>query len=108
MDFKEYQRRAVMTAIYPGNLSIMYPALGLAGECGEICNKVKKIFRDKQGLLNENDQAKLAHELGDVLWYLAVLANDLGIDLDEIARENLLKLMDRKERGTIQGDGDSR
>lgn len=106
--FTEYQISAVKTAIYGNQNSIFYPALGLAGEAGEVCNKVKKIFRDNDGHLTEEKRQELAAELGDVLWYCAALANDLGLSLDSIARMNIAKLNARKEAGTIGGSGDNR
>ena len=98
-----YQQRAVTTAIYKSEHAILYPALGLAGEAGEIANKVKKVIRD--GTFDRED---LAAELGDVLWYVAVLAQDLGVNLGDVAAGNLAKLKSRKARGTIQGSGDKR
>ena len=106
--FTEYQISAVKTAIYGDHNKIFYPALGLAGEAGEVCNKVKKIFRDNNGQLTGEKREELAAELGDVLWYCAALANDLGLSLDIIARMNIIKLNSRKEAGTIGGSGDNR
>ena len=84
----------------------MYPALGLAGEAGEVADKVKKIIRDNKSLVNEKQE--LAKELGDVLWYINALARDIGYSLEVIAEMNLEKLESRKERGTLQGNGDNR
>ena len=106
--FTEYQVSAVKTAIYGDQNKIFYPALGLAGEAGEVCNKVKKIFRDNNGQLTGKKREELAAEIGDVLWYCAALANDLGLSLDFIARMNITKLNARKEAGTIGGSGDNR
>lgn len=109
MKMNEYQRKSVEFAIYPHSHSILYPALGLAGEAGEVANKVKKFIRD--GYDQENFELKkieLASEIGDVLWYCAALARDLGFDLSTIAQENYTKLSGRKERGTIGGNGDTR
>ena len=102
-DFNSYQRSASKTAIYPDEHRILYPALGLAGEAGEVANKVKKYMRD--GHLDTMDLAK---ELGDVLWYVAMVANDIDFDLSQIAELNIQKLNSRMERGTIQGSGDNR
>lgn len=104
-----YQRSALTTAVYPriGHPAV-YPALGLFGEAGEVCNKLKKVFRDNNGVLTEAEAAALADELGDLLWYIAALAHELGFDLDTIAAQNLTKLHDRKRRGTLKGHGDSR
>ncbi len=108
MSFTEYQREAVSTAVYPDSMKISYPTMGLCGEAGEIANKVKKIFRDKDGRLDDITREKLRGELGDALWYLAVLSNDLGLNLGDVARSNISKLQGRKERGVLKGDGDNR
>jgi len=104
-----YQKKATETAIYPESHKIVYPALGLAGEAGEVANKVKKFVRDgydHEGF--EQKKIELASEIGDVLWYCAVLANDLGYTLQHIAQGNIHKLADRAKRGKISGDGDNR
>jgi len=104
-----YQKEAVKTAIYPDSHSIIYPALGLAGEAGEIANKVKKFVRDgydQEGF--EQKQIELMAEIGDVLWYCAALARDIGFDLQHVAQYNIHKLQDRAARGKIGGDGDNR
>ena len=103
MDFKEYQRKAVDFAIYPATHKVLYPTLGLCGEAGEVAEKVKKQVRD--GVFNRHEVAK---ELGDVLWYLANICNDIGYNLDEIADLNIDKLSSRKKRDVIQGSGDNR
>lgn len=103
MRFDDYQTSARSTAIYPQNAQIVYPAMGLAAEAGEVANKVKKIIRD-----GKMDRQAIADELGDVLWYVAVLAYDLDYTLSEIAENNIAKLIGRKERGTIAGNGDNR
>lgn len=104
MDFAEYQKAAERTAIYPREHKITYPLLGLAGEVGEFANKYKKVLRD--GTPISFDDA--TGELGDILWYLAALASDLGLSLDNIAQANIKKLASRQERGTLQGSGDNR
>jgi len=101
--FREYQRKAVSFAIYPATHKVLYPALGLCGETGEVAEKVKKQVRD--GVFNRHEVAK---ELGDVLWYLANLSNDIGYNLDEIANINIEKLTSRKNRDKIKGSGDNR
>ena len=103
LDFDTYQTKAVETAIYPSTAQVVYPAMGLANEAGEVLGKVKKIIRD--GTYNRED---IAAELGDVLWYAAALARDLNVDLSTIAQMNLDKLSDRKARGKLQGSGDKR
>jgi len=101
--FREYQRKAVSFAIYPATHKVLYPTLGLCGETGEVAEKVKKQVRD--GVFNRHEVAK---ELGDVLWYLANLSNDIGYNLDEIADMNIEKLTSRKNRDKIKGSGDNR
>ena len=107
MDFNSYQRIAKTTAIYPATHKILYPALGLAGEAGEVANKVKKLVRDGTSSLPKEWKEQIGSEIGDVLWYCAVLADDLGISLGKIASENETKLQGRKKRGMISGSGDS-
>lgn len=105
----DYQKQAVETAIYkPIGHPCIYPALGLANECGEVLGKVKKVFRDHDGQFTEDIRKAIAGELGDCLWYLAVLAKEMDYTLKEIAEINIKKLSSRKEKGTIKGDGDNR
>lgn len=104
----EYQEEAAETAIYPQHYSIVYPALGLAGEAGEVADKVKKVIRDKEGEFGLDDRQEIAKELGDVLWYVANLAADIEYSLEEIAVMNLDKLNSRKARGALRGSGDNR
>ena len=109
MRISDYQERSRATAVYPGaGDNLTYPALGLCGEAGEAAEKVKKALRDDGGVLTEERRAALAAELGDVLWYVAQLATEAGLDLDEIAEDNLAKLLSRKERNVLQGSGDTR
>jgi len=109
MELAEYQRLSRATAVYPNaGANLTYPALGLCGEAGESAEKVKKAIRDDGGRLTPARREELAAELGDVLWYLAQLATEAGLDLDEIAEENLRKLLSRRERGVLQGSGDRR
>jgi len=103
MTLSSYQKVAASTAIYPTQHAITYPALGLAGEAGEVANKVKKIIRD-----GKLDKSALGAEIGDCLWYISALCRDLNLDLGEIAKANLEKLQDRKARGTLKGSGDKR
>ena len=103
MGLDDYQKLAAKTAIYKSTHSILYPALGLAGEAGEVANKVKKMLRD-----GDFDRQAIAAEVGDVLWYVAALCRDLNIDLQDIAMGNLKKLYGRKARGTLTGSGDTR
>lgn len=86
----------------------MYLALGVAGEAGELADKVKKIYRDESGIITGELQKKLQLELGDILWYIAEMANYLELDLDAVAQANLEKIEDRKQRGTIGWEGENR
>ena len=107
--FDLYQDSAEATAIYPDKGdNIYYPALGLAGEAGEVCEKIKKIMRDQKGFITQENEDELVRELGDVLWYVANIANEINRNLSEIAEVNLQKLEDRKNRGKLQGSGDNR
>lgn len=108
MNLNEYQFEASLTAIYPKEVGLAYVTMGLAGEAGEIANKVKKIYRDAGGELTDEKRKELKSELGDVLWYLAQVAEEVGVDLNSVARENLVKLNQRRLRGTLSGSGDSR
>jgi NTP pyrophosphatase (non-canonical NTP hydrolase) len=107
--FSEYQDRSRATAVYPNaGDNIVYPALGLCGEAGETAEKVKKAIRDDGGTLTEERRAAIAAELGDVLWYVAQLATEAGLDLEEVAEANLEKLASRQRRSVLQGSGDNR
>jgi NTP pyrophosphatase (non-canonical NTP hydrolase) len=109
MLLSDYQARSRRTATYPGaGENIVYPTLGLAGEAGEVAEKVKKLLRDDGGILSEERRAALAAELGDVLWYVAQVATEAGLDLEDIAQANLDKLLSRQQRGVLSGSGDSR
>ena len=113
MNFNEYQEKAATTDLFQpsgnlGEVGFVEKVLGLAGEAGEVTDKVKKVLRDKEGVFSEEDKLGVAKELGDVLWYLANISRYLGIPLDEIAKMNLAKLEDRANRGKIHGAGDER
>ena len=114
MTFNDYQRMAMLTAIYPEiGRNLIYPTLGLAGEAGELSNKVKKLVRDEgyhsgQTAPTGARLEQLAAELGDVLWYVAALAAELGIGLEDVARANIGKLTGRQSAGTLGGSGDAR
>ena len=109
MDFDNYQIEARKTAIYPNkDKNFIYPTLGLVGESGEVAEKIKKILRDKNGNLDNESKLALKKELGDVLWYLANLCNELDFSLDDVAKTNLEKLNLRLSRGKISGSGDER
>ena len=107
-DFNSYQRSAARTAIYPEQHKVLYPALGLAGEAGEVANKVKKIIRDGTDKMPKDWREQLASEIGDVLWYCAALATDLNLSLGTIAAQNEAKLSGRLQAGTLSGSGDNR
>ena len=108
MDFNEYQDKAVTTAIYGAGNVVIYPALGLANEAGEVLGKIKKVLRDKNGEFTEETNKAIGDEIGDVLWYMAALCRDLNIQLDDVAENNIYKLLDRQSRNVIQGSGDNR
>jgi NTP pyrophosphatase (non-canonical NTP hydrolase) len=109
MLISEYQELSRRTATYPGaGDNIVYPTLGLAGEAGEVAEKVKKLLRDDDGVLTDERRAALAAELGDVLWYVAQLASELGLELEQVAQDNLDKLLSRQRRGVLSGSGDDR
>lgn len=114
--FDDYQEKCASEfAFYPGML--VYPALGLAGEAGEVVEKVKKLIRDDEmpldenfdtGVLDAEKRLAIALELGDVMFYVAMIADDIDYTLGEIAEMNIQKLADRKERGHLRGSGDNR
>jgi NTP pyrophosphatase (non-canonical NTP hydrolase) len=109
MNFEEYQKKSRKTALYPGvGNNFVYPVLGLCGEAGEVSEKVKKIIRDDGGEVLPEKKKEITKELGDVLWYVAQLATEFGLSLDDIAKENIEKLYSRLERGKISGSGDNR
>jgi NTP pyrophosphatase (non-canonical NTP hydrolase) len=105
----DYQTTALQTAIYPNpGQNFIYPTLGLVGEAGEVAEKAKKIIRDGNGVLTDPDREKIALELSDVCWYVAVLAYELDYTLEEIMQMNLDKLASRQQRGVLSGSGDNR
>lgn len=109
--FDEYQKETRKTAKYPNigtETGMIYPALGLGGEAGEVCEKVKKLWRDENCKVDKKFIDGTVKEMGDVLWYLSNLATELGVSLELVARENLIKLKDRLERNKINGEGDNR
>ena len=104
MNFKTYQKKAKTTAIYKRKYKVTYPLLGLISEIGEVASVIKKNIRDDAFI----DKNNIEHELGDCLWYLAMISEDLGLDLDTIAAKNIAKLKNRMMRGVIKGSGDNR
>lgn len=113
-DFDTYQNETGRTAIYPGAddprspVGLSYVALGLAGEAGEVADRVKKVIRDSNGVMNDQTRLMLAQELGDVLWYVARLATHIDWSLQAVAGRNIAKLRDRQRRGKLSGSGDNR
>lgn len=106
MNFNDYQDQASKTAIYKHE--IIYPALGLANEAGEVLGKIKKVLRDSDGDFTHEKREEIGDEIGDVLWYIAALSRDLGLSLDNLAQRNLNKLNSRLTRGVLGGSGDKR
>jgi len=110
MTFDEYQQQARTTM--HNNLDPLMAqtilAMGVAGEAGEVLEKWKKIVVYKKGKVSKKDKDELAKELGDVVWYIAVMAHDLGLSFDDIMGRNVEKLKSRKARGVIAGAGDNR
>ena len=130
MEFEEYQNSIQHTLIYREKiagvltrlglehgtqayinvsklLALSYTSLGM-GEAGEVQGKIKKVIRDSGGMITDEVRMAIAGELGDTLWYLAAVADELGLNLGDIAQANLNKLADRKDRGVIEGSGDTR
>lgn len=109
MHLKDYQEKSRKTAIYPNaGANFIYPTIGLAGETGEVSEKIKKVIRDKGGIIDDETREAIKKELGDVLWYIAQLATELELSLDDIAENNIEKLYSRLDRGVINGNGDNR
>ena len=104
-----YEMKAGQTAIFPKYKALEYLALGLTSEAGEVAGKVKKLIRDGEDVEGfELKKIAIASEIGDVLWYCAMMAKEVGVPLNDIMKENLKKLHSRKERGTLHGSGDNR
>ena len=106
LTMNDYQADAAATMIY--KWKVIYPALGLASEAGEVCDKIKKVLRDKNGEFTQNDRLDIRLELGDVLWYVSQIASDLDLGLESVAIRNIEKLRVRKENDTLKGSGDNR
>jgi NTP pyrophosphatase (non-canonical NTP hydrolase) len=108
MNFNEYQEEVIKLKVYDPIYKIVYPALKLAGEAGEVSEKIGKVLRDSNGEFSEHIRHEIIKELGDVLWYIAALADDLGYDFEDVVKANLDKLNSRKERDLLHGEGDNR
>lgn len=113
MDMKYYSEQAITTLLGDHDMAdmdatLMAQVLGLVGESGEVAEKFKKLIRDKKGHISDEDRAEILKELGDILWYVNAVAHLLGSNLDEVANNNLSKVMSRKDRGMITGGGDNR
>ncbi len=110
MTFDDYQKQALTTAIANPDplMDTTIWVMGISGEAGEVLEKWKKIVAYRGGQITDDDKAELAKELGDVVWYVAVLAHNLGLSLDDIMQQNVQKLADRKSRGVQKGSGDNR
>lgn len=111
--FDEYQKRVGKLAQYPNiGTNLLYPALGIGGESGEVVDKIKKLWRNR-GITSGKDldlttRTEIVKEAGDVLWYLQQLATELGVPFSLLAEVNVLKLEDRTARGVVKGEGDNR
>lgn len=109
MTFQEYQVESRKTAIYPDkDNNFIYPTLGLAGEAGEVAEKIKKVLRDGNGVVSDEKREEITKELGDVLWYVANLSTELKINLEDVASKNIEKLQSRQQRNELHGSGDNR
>lgn len=111
MNFNDYQKEALKTAVFPPSEALAYLSLGLVGEAGEVANKIKKVIRgdyDDDPWAFEQAMDKAGAELGDIIWYIAVLADELGLSLSDVAIDNLAKLNMRETNGTLKGSGDDR
>ena len=106
--FEEYQQIAMSTKAYGAGLPIFYPTIKLNGEAGEVAEKVGKIWRDKNGEIGENDKLEIKKELGDTLWYICAIADDLQFNLIDVANTNIAKILDRRSRNVVSGSGDNR
>lgn len=109
MDFNEYQLKARETAIYPNiDKNWQYTIIGLQGEIGELSNKCKKILRDDNQKITEIKREEIKSEVGDIIWYLAMTCCEFGLNFDDVAKENLIKLAKRRQEGKVGGYGDHR
>lgn len=113
MDFREYQIQTRKTDVGTSAQDVLSPgwlyyALGVSGEAGELTEKIKKLFRDKQGIIDDEFKNHVIKEVGDILWYQARLLDSFSINFSDVAEHNIEKLFDRLRRGKLHGDGDDR
>ncbi len=112
MEFDEYQKKSAASDTYEkckiSEMGFIEKILGLPGEAGEVTDKIKKILRDKDGVMSAEDKEAVIKELGDVMWYVAAIARYIDVPLSEVAKKNIAKLQDRLKRGTVHGEGDNR
>ncbi|MBR3138907.1 nucleoside triphosphate pyrophosphohydrolase family protein [Candidatus Saccharibacteria bacterium] len=113
MNFDEYQKKAAKYDLAKAttdlkNVGFIEKVLGLVGEAGETADKIKKILRDKDGLVSDEDKDLVTKELGDTLWYIAAISRYLNVSLSEVAEGNIEKLESRYQRNQIHGEGDKR
>ena len=112
MNITEYQKIIKKTAVYPKEIGLAYCAMGLTGEAGEVADKCKKLYRDKDylvtGTISKEDVNSIKKELGDVIWYATAMANELGLSLGEVLEANHSKLIARRATNTLHGSGDNR
>lgn len=108
MELNKYQKEAKKTAVWPSIFGIIYPTLALSGEAGEFSEQVKKMLRDDGAVITPERRERMIAELGDILWYISAIADELNVNLDDVATENLQKLENRKTRDKIHGDGSNR
>lgn len=108
MDNKEYQKIIEKTAVFPKEIGVLYCALGMCGETGEVAEKIKKLYRDSNGVITPELTDSIKKEIGDVIWYATALGSLFNLSLDEIMQANYEKLMKRRETNTLHGSGDNR
>jgi NTP pyrophosphatase (non-canonical NTP hydrolase) len=108
-DFDSYQKACKKTAVYPDiGKNFTYPTIGLMGEAGEVANKVKKLIRDDAGKISKERREEIKAEIGDMMWYIAQLSTELGLNLSKVAEYNLEKLAKRQKENKLHGSGDNR
>lgn len=118
LTFNNYQNFTPSTAIYPGKdttigtppheRGMCYLGLKLCGEAGEVSEKMGKNMRDNNGSITPEFRMTIAKECGDILWYISEICNQLDLSLEQVAKNNMIKLQDRKQRNVLGGSGDER